>query len=111
MNEPQIVERVGFVTEKFNYQPYIAYNDNHILLFVFWETDTTKVYEIHIAAPRESILSARKLSTEALNWIFEMGAEKIITNCPKGKISNMAEKVGMKLAAINDNHCYYEIAK
>ncbi len=108
MNEPQIVERVGVMAEKFLYQPYIASNENHVLLFVFWETDIPKVYEMHIAVPRASILSCRELAKLAMNWVFYMGADKIVTNCPKGKISNMAKKLGMTLTS---EHHYYEVDK
>ncbi len=111
MNDPRIIERVGFVTNQFNYQPWIAFNDlGHKLLFVFWQVKEGS-FEFHLTSPRDSIMSCRKLAREALDWIFEMGAEKIITNCPKGKISNMAEKVGMKLASTDGNHHYYEIIK
>lgn len=111
MNEPQIVERVGKTTESFIYQPHIAYNKEHILLFFFWETVIPKVYEMHIAVPKESLLSCRKLATEGMQWVFKMGADKIITNCPKGKISNMAKKLGMTLIRDDNGHHYYELKK
>lgn len=108
MNEPQIVDRVGIMAERFLSQPYIASNEKHVLLFVFWETNAPGVYEMHIAVPRASLLSCRKLATEAMSWVFNMGADKIVTNCPKGKISNMAKKLGMTLT---HEHHYYEVDK
>jgi hypothetical protein len=108
MEEPQIVGRVGVIAEKFLCQPYLATNEEHRLLFVFWETEAPKVYEMHIASPRKSLLSCRKLATEAMEWVFKMGADKIVTSCPKGKISNMAKKLGMTL--VHEHH-YYEVEK
>lgn len=109
MSEPQIVERVGKVAHKFCYQPWVAYNDlGHRLLFVFYESDYPK-FEIHIASPKDSILSCRKLAKEALIFIFAMGAESIVTDCPKGKISNMAKKMGMSLVKKIKNQHYYEV--
>lgn len=111
MNEPQIVERVGKSAESFHYQPWMVENDlGHRLLFVFWQVSDDMTFEIHIAAPKDSILSCRKLAAEALRWIFAMGAEKIQTNCPKGKISNMAIKMGMGLTHSDENkQDYYEV--
>lgn len=109
MNDPRIVERVGFVTNQFNYQPWIAFNDlGHKLLFVFWQA-TEGAFEFHLTAPRDSIMSCRKLAHEALSWVFSVGAKSIITNCPKGKISNMAEKLGMGLTHCDGNQQYYEV--
>ena len=105
--EPQIVDRVGLMVEQFKFQPWIAYNRGHRLLFVFWEK-SNGVYEMHIAAPKDSILSCRSLAKEAMSWVFSMGAKKIVTNCPKGKISNMAKKIGLKLSVSENGQDYYE---
>jgi len=105
--EPQIVGRVGLTVEHFRFQPWLAYNRDHRLLFVFWE-QSDGVYEMHIAAPKDSILSCRNLATEAMSWVFSMGAKKIVTNCPSGKISNMAKKMGLKITDSIDGQDYYE---
>lgn len=106
--EPQIVERVGLLAEHIKVQPWIAFNDKHKLLFVFWEVDN-RVYEMHIASPKDSILSSRVLAHQAMTWLFNLGADKIITNCPRGKISNMAEKLGLKLYKTEGQKNFYEV--
>jgi hypothetical protein len=106
--EPQIVARVGLLAEHIKVQPWIAHNDMHQLLFVFWEIEDG-VYEMHIASPKDSIRSSRKLTVEAMEWLFSMCADKIITNCPRGKISNMAKKLGLKLYDTDGQTDHYEV--
>jgi len=110
LSEPQTVARLGMIPETMKTQPWIAYNETDKLLFVFWEVDDA-VYEMHIASPKSSIRSCRKLAYEAMNWIFDHGAEKIITNCIAGKIANMAEKLGMRLKSEIDGKKYYEASQ
>ena len=106
--EPQIVARVGLLAEHIKVQPWIAHNKEHRLLFVFWEAGAG-VYEMHIACPKDSIRSSRVLAVEAMSWLFSMGAEKIITNCPRGKIANMAKKLGLKLYNTDGETEFYEV--
>jgi len=110
LSEPQTVARLGVIPEMMNTQPWIAYNETDKLLFVFWEADYA-VYEMHIASPKDSIRSCRKLAFEAMNWVFDHGAEKIITNCIAGKIANMAERLGMRFKSEIDGRRYYEASR
>lgn len=107
LNEPRNSKRIGKIAESCIYQPWIAEKENKRLLFLFWAVHE-KTYEMHIAAPKSDLIMCRFLAKEAMEWVFSMGAEKIITNCPKGKIANMATKLGMKPYNTEGNIIYFE---
>ena len=110
LNEPETVKRLGMKSERMTFQPWVSEQGDHKLLFVFW-LKSKGVAEMHIAAPKKSILKSRLLACDAINFVFGVGASKIVTNCPKGKISNMAVKLGMKQYKSADNQIYYEVSK
>jgi len=110
LREPQTVARLDMHPEELVEQPWIAQQGEHRLMFVFWEIGK-QIYEMHIAAPKDSILSCRKLAVEAMTWLFDMGAEKIVTDCPSGKIANMAKRLGMRFTHEANGKEYYEVMR
>lgn len=109
LNEPQNQQRIGIMAEKTIYQPWIAEQDLHQMLFFFWLLDIG-TYEVHIAAPKRSIIRCRALAIELMEWLFRLGASTIRTNCPEGKIANMARKLGMCETHRAGNTVYFEVA-
>jgi hypothetical protein len=107
LNEPQNVKRIGVVSEQMKYQPWVAEDGRYRIMFVFWRVDNETV-EIHIAAPIDSIIKSRQLTKEIMNWIFNLGANRIITHCPKGKISNFVIKLGMTPYKTDGETTYFE---
>jgi hypothetical protein len=107
LNEPQNVGRIGLVSEHIKYQPWIAEDGRYRMMFVFWHVED-KTFEVHIAAPNDSRIKSRELTKEIMNWIFKHGASRIITNCPKGKISNLAIKLGMTAYKTEGETIYFE---
>lgn len=108
LNQPQIAERVGLLTDKLSVQPWISYQGNYKMLFVFWLV-SDGVYEMHIACPKKSIIKSRELAIEALNFALSNGANVVITNCPEGKIANMARKIGMTETKIETDKIWFEV--
>ena len=94
LNEPQNISRIGVVSDHMKYQPWIVEDGIYRMMFVFWHVED-KTFEVHIAASNNSRIKSRELSKEIMNWIFKHGASRIVTSCPKGKISNLAIKLGM----------------
>ena len=107
LNEPQNVSSMGCVSDRMIYQPWIAEDGNYRIMFVFWRVDSETV-ELHIAAPTDSIIKSRELTKEIMNWIFKHGAKRIITNCPKGKISNLVIKLGGTAYKTDGDTIYFE---
>lgn len=107
-NEPQNVNSIGLITEHITFQPWICSQDNLKMVFVFWMVDS-ETCEAHIVCSRKAIIKSRELAKELMTWIFSHGAKRIITNCPKGKISNMAKKLGMNKYKTIDQINHYEV--
>jgi hypothetical protein len=106
LNEPQNIKRIGVVSEHMKYQPWIAEDGDYRIMFVFWHVNN-KTFEVHIASPRDSIIKSRQLAKEIMNWLFKHGASRIITTCPKGKISNFVTKIGMSAYKVDgENTCF-----
>jgi hypothetical protein len=108
LNEPQNIKSIGLVTKTLLSQPWICSVDNLKMVFVFWMVDDSTC-EAHIACSKDALLKSRDLAKEIITWLFNCGAKRVITNCPNGKISNMARKVGMnKYKTIGETN-YYEV--
>ena len=107
LNEPQNIKRIGVVSEHMSYQPWIAEDGCYRIMFVFWCVDN-KTVEAHIVSPIDSIIKSRELTKEIMNWLFKHGANRIITNCPKGKISNFVIKLGMTPYKTDGENIYFE---
>lgn len=107
LNEPQNIKRIGLVSEHMKYQPWIAEDMGHKVMFVFWRIDSETI-EVHIAVPRNSLIKSRELSKEIMKWIFNHGAKRIVTVCPKGKISNFVIKLGMTPYKTDGDNTYFE---
>ena len=107
LNEPQNQNSIGLKTESLIYQPFIVERDQSKMMFVFWMVGND--CEAHIACKKDSILQARNMCKELIDWLFSLGVKRIITNCPRGIISNMAKKVGMKEYKQDKNLIYYEV--
>lgn len=108
LSEPETVQRINKIPEKVIYQPWMAEQGSYKMLFFFWLA-TDFVCEVHIASPKSAIIKCRDLAKEIMTWVFSMGATKIITNCPPGKIANMAVKMGMKPYKTEGNIIYFEV--
>ncbi|WP_333608812.1 hypothetical protein [Arsukibacterium sp.] len=107
-NQPEIVERVGVFAESFYYQPWVAMSGDAKMLFVFWVVDPGTV-EVHIAQPRKYLKHSRELCFKIIHWLFQLGAKRIITDCPPGKIANLARKVGMTEYKSDPDTVYFEV--
>jgi hypothetical protein len=108
LNEPQNIKSIGLITKTLLAQPWICSVDNLKMVFVFWMVDDSTC-EAHIACSKDALLKSRDLAKEIITWLFNCGAKRVITNCPNGKISNMARKVGMnKYKTIGETN-YYEV--
>lgn len=105
------IHTLGIEADIFTVVPWVATDDaDRKLFFVFWET-TPGVAEMHIACPRASVINCRELTKAAMNYVFELGFDKIETRCPPGKPANMAKKLGMRFTqAANEMH-YFEVVK
>ena len=108
LSEPETIKRINMVPERTIYQPWIVEQGNYKMLFFFWPVGAM-VFEVHIAAPKSNIIKSRALAKELMNWIFELGAVKIITNAPHGKIANMAIKMGMTPYKTEQDVIYFEV--
>jgi hypothetical protein len=111
LSEPETIARTGVIPSDLIVQPWIVERSKSKMLFVFWErADIGElVFEVHIAALKRDIRMSRILAKDIMTWIFKHGAVKIVTNCPSGKISNMAEKLGMSLVKEDGAQKYYEV--
>ena len=107
LNEPQNVSRIGIVSEHMKYQPWIAEDGHYRIMFVFWHVEG-ETFEVHIAASNNSRIKSRVLAKEIMNWVFKHGANRIITNCPEGKISNLAIKLGMTIYKTEGKTMHFE---
>lgn len=112
LSEPTTIARTGIIPEYIVCQPWIAEVNKDRLLFIFWQVPDTDdqglVFECHIAAPKEAIRNSRRLASAVVRWLFEHGADKVVTSCPKGKIANMAKRIGLTQTAEVDGMCYFE---
>jgi hypothetical protein len=108
LNEPQNIRSIGLITETLFSQPWICSADNLKMVFVFWMVDDLTC-EAHIACSKNALLKSRDLAKEIITWLFTCGAKRVITNCPSGKISNMAKKVGMNKYKTIGEANYYEV--
>jgi len=109
LNEPQNIKSIGLITKQITFQPWICSQDGLEMMFVFWMVDS-ETCEAHIACSSKAITKSRLLAKELMTWIFNHGAKRIVTNCPHGKISNMARKLGMSKYKTIDKTNYYEVA-
>ena len=109
LSEPDTIRRTGKIPEHTVFQPWICEDGDSKMLFFFWSTGQPRVYEFHIAAPKKDIGASRKLSLELMEWLFTHGAKKLVSNCPEGKIANLARKVGMRVYARNDQTVFVEV--
>lgn len=108
LNEPQNANRIGLVTEKLIYQPWMVELKDKKMMFVFWMLDK-ETCEVHIACKKDSILKCREMSKEVLDFLFGYRVNRVITNCPEGKIANMAKKMGMTEYKKIDKTVYFEV--
>ena len=109
LSEEKTVRRINKVPEHVVYQPWMAEQEGHRMLFFFWSTHGL-VFDVHIASPECSIIKCRSLAKEIMDWVFSMGATKITTNCPEGKIANMARKMGMTAYKTEGDIIHFEAA-
>lgn len=109
LSEPDTIRRTGKIPEHTVFQPWICEDVDSKMLFFFWSTGQPRVYEFHVAAPKKDIGASRKLSLELMEWLFTHGAKKLVSNCPEGKIANLARKVGMRVYARNDQTVFVEV--
>lgn len=109
MNSPDVRRRVGRKTDDFRLQPWRVTQQGADMMFVFFEV-AEGTYEMHIAAERGAIRQSRKLCREAIEWLYQMGAETIVTTCPKSepKIANFIEKLGGIPVAETNDEIHYE---
>ena len=107
LSEPETIKRINKIPERTLYQPWIVEQGKYKMLFFFWPVGGM-VFEVHIATPKSDIIKCRALAKELMNWIFSLGAVKIITNCPAGKIANMAIKMGMTPYKTEQDAIYFE---
>jgi hypothetical protein len=110
LNEPQNQKRIGKIADGLSYDPWIVEQGSTKMMFVYWPVNNL-VYEMHIACPKDSIINSRDLAREAMEYVFSLGAFKIITNCPAGKISNMAKKLGMTEFKRLGKTIHYEVSQ
>ena len=108
LNEKQNAESIGLVTEKTIYQPWIVQVDNFKMMFVFWMIDK-ETCNVHVACKKDSILKSREMAKEILNFLFSCGVSRVITDCPKGKISNFVVKLEMKPYKCDEETTFFEI--
>ncbi|MEY8206107.1 MAG: hypothetical protein RPR40_13670 [Bermanella sp.] len=108
LNEPQNAKRIGMVSTDLKYQPWVAIQNEYKLIFFFWPVEGDSC-EVHIVAPKNSILKARILAKEIIEWLFKSGVKRIITNCPKGSIENFAKKIGMNIYRTENGAVYMEV--
>ena len=108
LNEPQNQQSVGMISETLFSQPWICSQDGLKMMFVFWMVEDG-VCEAHIACSKKAIIKSRLLAKELISWIFTFGVKRIITSCPAGIISNMAEKIGMNKYKSVGNTNHYEV--
>ena len=108
LNEKQNVDKIGIVTERLIYQPWIVQIDKFKMMFVFWMVDGDTC-EVHIACKKDSILKCREMAKEILNFLFNYGVKRVITDCPKGKISNFVTKLGMSPYKTDGETKYFEV--
>ena len=107
-NQPKNMHSIGLVTKYITFQPWICLQGNMRMVFVFWIIEAGTC-EAHIVCSEDSIIKSRELAKELITWLFSHGVKRVITDCPKGRASNMAEKIGMNKYKTVNNHCYYEV--
>ena len=110
--EPQIADRVREVTGR-DVAPFVLgaqllqYRE-YTLLF-HWEVVRADTYQAHIAVPLDSIRASRVMSLLAINWLFTTRPElnMLIIVPMKGKMTNMAEKLGFIRMPSSKINMYY----
>jgi hypothetical protein len=107
LSEPETIKRIKKIPERTTSTPWIVEQGEHKMLFFFWPVGNM-VFEFHVAAPKSAIIKSRSLARELMRWIFSLGAAKIITNCTRGKIANMAIKMGMTPYKTEQDIIYFE---
>lgn len=108
LNEKQNADRMGFITESLIYQPWIVQIEHFKMMFVFWMLDK-ETCEVHIACKKNSILKSREMAKDILNFLFNCGVKRVVTDCPKGKVSNFVAKVGMTPYKTDGDITHFEI--
>ena len=109
LSEPETIRRINMMPERTLHQPWIVEQGKYKMLFFFWPVGDM-IFEFHIAAPKSDIIKCRSLARELMDWIFSLGATKLVSSCPAGKIANMAIKAGMTPYKTDKNDIYFEIS-
>jgi len=96
LSQDKVVERTGKKPGQIIYQPWMVEEGEAQMMFFFWEVENG-LYEVHIATmlTRTNIRKSREFCRKVVSWVFEHGAEEIVTNAPEGQISNLARKIGL----------------
>lgn len=110
LSEPETVKRTGKVPESLIAQPWCVSDGDSKMIFLFWVLEPG-TYEVHIAAPKKDIRHSRRYASLIIKWLFSNGAERLVTNCPEGKISNLARKLGMKEYKRDGREIYFEVLR
>jgi hypothetical protein len=108
LNEKQNVDSIGLVTERLVYQPWIVQIDHFKMMFVFWMVDKDTC-NVHVACKKDSILKCREMAKEILSFLFNYGVKRVVTDCPKGKISNFVIKLGFTPYKTEGETTYFEV--
>jgi len=115
LSQPRVVARTKLEPHYVAYQPWMCMPDDgpERMMFVFWALEDEGVYEVHIAAKqdRESLLLSRRMALYITEWLFAHGASKLVTNCPEGRIANMARKIGYTEAGREGETVFFEVSK
>jgi hypothetical protein len=107
-NQPKNMHNIGLITKSITFQPWICSQGSMRMAFVFWMVDSDTC-EAHIVCSEDAIIKSRELAKELIAWLFSHGVNRVVTNCPKGRASNMAKKIGMKKYKTVNNQYYYEV--
>ena len=108
VREPDTINRIGKIPDQMTCQPWVFEDCGYRLLAVFWIV-SLGCYEAHIAMPKREIRASRWLAYQLLAWLFSHGANRVQTNCPEGKIANLARKLGMFETGKMNGTIYFEV--
>lgn len=99
-SEPKLISSLELEDGEVELSPdttYMILKFREYKLLFSYKEHREKIYESHIACPRNSIIASRALVLAGLNWLFQdnnVKAKAVITSCTKGKTANMCKKLG-----------------
>lgn len=119
LSEPQLINQISIedisglydYIERHKHTFHRVSFKSYSMLFFHFEVDATRnIHEVHIVCPKNSIIASRALAIVISVYLAGQGAEVLITACSKGKIANMARKIGWTQVKQTKDRVYFMLS-